>query len=130
MSTLTTKQTRLVEQISALIPTARPNWWPAGEPTRLYLASGRRDAKVWIEFDNASEVAGAAVKTWVDAGNQPAAWVNSQKKRLANWAMPAFYACLLVGGGEDSASAFLAELANTNTELYDELVDMIADAAE
>lgn len=125
--TLTEKQTQVIAKISALLPASRPSWWPSNEPRRIYLNAGRKDSKVYIEFDDPAEVYGAAVKIWIDGGSQPAAWVISQKKRLGQWAIPAFYACLLVGKGEEEAAKFLNELAETDPETHADLVELVSE---
>lgn len=125
MKQLTEKQTQVITKIAALLPTSRPSWWPSDAPRRIYLNSGRKDAKIYIEFDDPAEVYGAAVRVWIDAGNQPSAWVASQKKRLAQWAIPAFYACLLIGKGEEDAAKFVSELADNDPESYADFVELV-----
>jgi hypothetical protein len=76
---LTEKQAAVVAKLIAAGIDAR--WWGRGDAAeRLYLnGHGRRDVKVWIEFDDPENVAGAALKVRIDDCGQHANWYRSQR---------------------------------------------------
>lgn len=79
---LTEKQTAIVAKLAAAGIDAR--WWGRGDQgERIYLnGHGRRDVKVWIEFDDPGEVAGAALKVKIDDCGQHPNWYAGQRAKF------------------------------------------------
>jgi len=100
---LTTKQQDLLTVLDQLGFTA--SWWaPAGQDIqqvgRVYFKLKRRDAKVFLAFDHAGELAGLRLKINIDDCGQTAAWYESQREILrAKFAIGADAALAL---GEDA----------------------------
>ncbi len=68
-------------------------WWGRGdEPERIYFDAGRRDAKVYVEFDDPRECEGASLKIRLDDCGQSAKWYTSQTAKLRARFMDAFQA--------------------------------------
>jgi hypothetical protein len=84
---LTEKQASIIAKLEAAGINAR--WWgrsDAGE--RIYLnGHGRRDVKVWIDFDDAADVRGATLKVRIDDCGQHPSWYAGQRtKFMADYA--------------------------------------------
>ena len=61
------------------------SWWcPQGQDItqtgRVYLNTTRRDAKVWIEFQNSGECSEPRLKIRVTSDFQPKAWCIGQER--------------------------------------------------
>lgn len=85
---LTELQKSLIERLEAAGFTAR--WWgPGDQAERVYLNTGRRDAKVFLSFDNARDCSGSALKVSIDECGQAPAWYRSQRQKLAQRFAPA-----------------------------------------
>lgn len=105
---LTQKQDELQKRLESAGYHGR--WWERpGVPARFYFDAGRRDAKVYLAFDEPGDCWGCALKISLKDCGQPPAWYASQRQRLAQSFAEAFAIALAVGGGETAANAFRAE---------------------
>lgn len=66
-------------------------YWNRGDKFRIYADSGRRDAKVFLELDDA-DASGASLKVFIDDCGQAGAWYASQKAKLNEVFKPLFLA--------------------------------------
>ncbi len=78
-------------------------YWEKGGKFRLYVDTGRRDAKVFLELDDA-EASGAALKVFIDDCGQAPAWYASQKKALQGRFMPLFFAYVVIRYADTAAA--------------------------
>lgn len=82
---LTSKQQELLTTLDQLGFDA--SWWaPAGQDIqqvgRVYFKLKRRDAKVFLSFDDAGELAGLRLRINIDDCGQSSAWYESQREIL------------------------------------------------
>lgn len=121
--TLTEKQTATVAKLEAAGIHAR--WWGRdGQGERIYLnGHGRRDVKVWIEFDDAGEVHGAALKVRIDECGQHPKWYASQRAQFMSDYAEAFQIVTGQAEAEKSTAAVTEDQAanlvpGTRVEFY------------
>lgn len=98
---MNTAQTALIETLTALGYSAK--WWaPTGktldEAGRVYFNLRRRDAKVYMTFDDASTCEGSSLKVYIDDCGQKPAWYAAQRQQLMDLHMLASYAAVVAGG--------------------------------
>ena len=67
------------------------SFWEKAGRCRIYAKLRRRDAKVFLELDDA-DANGAALKIFIDECGQAPAWYASQKEKLREAFTPLFYA--------------------------------------
>jgi hypothetical protein len=105
--TLTAAQESAISRLAAVGVTGR--WWGRGSNAeRIYLDNGRRDVKVWIEFDDPAECYGAALKVRIEECGQHANWYASQTAKIRERFIDAFQA--LTGQlNDETATAAVSE---------------------
>ena len=82
---LTDRQIQLGEMLAAL--GYEGSWWcPRGQDIqtagRVYLNTTRRDAKVWISFENPAECKGPKLNIKVTSEYQPKAWCYAEEEKV------------------------------------------------
>jgi len=99
-------------------------WWtnPRNGEERLYL-NYRKDVKVYVVFDDAGELAGAALRVYVDDCGQHGNWYAAEKQKAAKWAAAAMLA-IIAASSPETAADLKAELAGADPQ---HVGDMIAD---
>jgi len=110
MTTLTEKQIAIIAKLAGAGFTAR--WWGRGVTAeRIYLnGHGRRDVKVWLEFDDPANVAGAALKVRIDDCGQHPNWYAGQRAQFMADCAEAFQ--IITGQAEaEKASSTITEAA-------------------
>ncbi|MBN2591619.1 MAG: hypothetical protein JXA96_17265 [Sedimentisphaerales bacterium] len=66
-------------------------WWGRGEiAERIYLNGYRKDVKCWIEFDDPSDLDGAALRVYVEECGQHRNWYITQAQKARGYFVNAF----------------------------------------